>query len=1696
MKATTKRLLALVLVLCTMLALGMRTVPYAQAAEELPEGIVYGAADQTTFVPAGYTYVFEDENGMGYTYEAEGDMYISERVLTAEEAEALAKLDCRGDSMVQPDGTVCKTFSAKEAAAYSQAVQKILSGAPVAEDTTVSLRLEAYGKTQQVPVMIVFDEAPVAKLAGMTVQLGEALGTAERQAVVSAQKVQLAKTAALADALGYALEVHNQFTLLANAVSTDVQYGDLEEIRSMEGVKDAYLMPTFCVPEIQAASAEEALAPNLKAVSTGMGANAAWDLGYRGEDMTVAVIDTGLYLSNPAFAQQPADVSRLAMTKETVSAVLADKTLHAEAMVEGLTADSVYYNTKIPFAFNYGDSQADFGNDPNQGHGTHVAGIIAGNLPDAYQEKFKMTTMGLAPEAQLVIMKVFDANGTGRMDSILAAVEDAIALGVDCANLSLGIASGPMYYAGITEIYDAAYEAGINVVVSAGNDAFTGYQSLWGSNLVETSSVSTGTLGMPGTFDSVLTVASAENSLEFSQYGASNILSWQDRNGERVPMEYMDAPGTPDGFSLKEKLGGQSLAMVRDFDHAEGNLVLYPFAGGNADEVAALAEECGAAGVILYVPDPESEYDIVSFSLTNFEVPFITIYSAYVTYLEQNPAADGLYRVEVTWNPSTVDGQMSSFSSWGPTDGLTLKPEITGIGGNVFSAYLSGFATASGTSMSSPAVAASATLVRQYLETTNLEESEIAHVVNCLLMSTATPIRDEAHNTLYFVRRQGAGMANPATAISSGAYIQVAGTNKAKLELGDDPQKTGVYDMTFEVVNFSDQDKTYTLDTTVLGQVAQGGRIVNGEVTYLTFDYARELEVDTTCSAQGGKVTVPANSKVEVHVTVTLPDAERAYLEERFPYGSYVEGFVQLLSEETPSLSVPFLAFYGDYGAAPVVEEETYETLVSDSQPVTTADQFHNAIWGFQPAYSFGHAQLNQTQQRYLGSTASPYPQLPAEVWEQTPGDYVPFYSQTAGISPNGDQVLDYFQMGLGLKRNAKEIRYTVTNNTTGEVLWEQKTDAVSKTYYSDTYGTAMYGGIFGADALSYDWLYDQYEENGAVYYNTNHCRLPNDTQVTIRAEVLPEYQEATPGVVEFTLNIDTAAPVREDQDFKFFSYTQDNSAWAPPEEYSESTQCSLSVESRENMYLDYAVNALVSYVEETDRWTGRVSTLAYASKTPGMTFGTSCGANPEFYPDGKIIFMFYDYAGNVSAEEVSLSDDLLEWVNPIAEKQVLQVGEKITLRNEIDTDMTIWTQWKTSDANIARIAEVPNIFYGGEFCVLEAVSPGTVTISAGFGNWGRWMKEVEITVVPNEFAIIQQPTSVETIPGETVTFAVRTTRDDSCAYQWQEFLADSQTWQDCQLPGAHTAMLQVLAEASRNGQQFRCVVTDSDGAVLESEAATLTILHHGDHTDLSVVGVKEATCLEEGYTGDIYCEECGTLLKAGEKTPALGHAFGEWIQVKAPTCTEPGEEIRICKHGCGATEAREISASCPSEKFVDVDPTKWYHDAVDFTVENGLFEGTSDVTFSPQLTMSRAMLATVLYRLEGEPEVSGSKPFTDLPDDAWYTDAICWAAEHRIIQGVGGGKCAPNAPVTREQTVLMLQRYGAFKGYDTAKSEDLHDFTDADRVSPWAMDAVRWAVAEGLLCGRGNGVLDATGRITRAEAAAILMRFMQSFVL
>lgn len=190
--------------------------------------------------------------------------------------------------------------------------------------------------------------------------------------------------------------------------------------------------------------------------------------------------------------------------------------------------------------------------------------------------------------------------------------------------------------------------------------------------------------------------------------------------------------------------------------------------------------------------------------------------------------------------------------------------------------------------------------------------------------------------------------------------------------MGDDPDRTGSYTMDFQVVNFSDADKTYHLDTTVLGQIAQGGQFKHGKVTYLVCDYARELDAAVTSSAADGTITVPANSTAKVSVTVTLSDADKAYMDERFPYGSYVEGFVQLLSEDSVTLSAPFLAFYGDFGEGPVLEEGTYDTLLGGVEyGYTTADQFHNSLWGTRPVYD-SILGLSKNTTFYLGTPAFP----------------------------------------------------------------------------------------------------------------------------------------------------------------------------------------------------------------------------------------------------------------------------------------------------------------------------------------------------------------------------------------------------------------------------------------------------------------------------------------------------------------------------------------------------------------------------------------------------------------------------------------------------------------------------------------------------------------------------------------------------
>lgn len=170
-----------------------------------------------------------------------------------------------------------------------------------------------------------------------------------------------------------------------------------------------------------------------------------------------------------------------------------------------------------------------------------------------------------------------------------------------------------------------------------------------------------------------------------------------------------------------------------------------------------------------------------------------------------------------------------------------------------------------------------------------------------------------------------------------------------------------------------------------------------------------------------------------------------------------------------------------------------------------------------------------------------------------------------------------------------------------------------------------------------------------------------------------------------------------------------------------------------------------------------------------------------------------------------------------------------------------------------------------------------------------------------------------------------------------------------------------------------------------------------------------------------------------------------------------------------------------------------WAQEAIAYCYAKGLMVGTGETTFAPDLTTSRGMIVTILYALEEKPAVSGGTAFADVDENAWYADAAAWAAKIGIVSGYGDGCFGPDDEITREQMALILMNYARYKGYDTKKANDLDKFSDAGEINSWALDAVRWANAEGMMNGRSADTIAPLGTATRGEAATILMKFLEN---
>ncbi len=213
-------------------------------------------------------------------------------------------------------------------------------------------------------------------------------------------------------------------------------------------------------------------------------------------------------------------------------------------------------------------------------------------------------------------------------------------------------------------------------------------------------------------------------------------------------------------------------------------------------------------------------------------------------------------------------------------------------------------------------------------------------------------------------------------------------------------------------------------------------------------------------------------------------------------------------------------------------------------------------------------------------------------------------------------------------------------------------------------------------------------------------------------------------------------------------------------------------------------------------------------------------------------------------------------------------------------------------------------------------------------------------------------------------------------------------------------------------------------------------------------------------------------------------------------TFTMPAAKVAIDATFVEIGESEPTDPVEPAEQsFLDVAENDWYYDAIQYVYEKGLMTGTSATTFEPDLATSRAMLVTILYRLEGEPTVAGTSGFTDVVDGEWYADAVTWAAQNGIVNGLGDGLYGVHNTLTREQMAAILYRYAQYKGYDVSvgASTNILSYTDAQEIGEWAVEAMQWANGAGLITGVTESTLAPQSDSTRAVMATILMRFCEN---
>ena len=822
---------------------------------------------------------------------------------------------------------------------------------------------------QSAPASSAGDEDP-ARVVGVIVQLEDG---ASREGAISE-----INRAVAAQFPGTSAQVEHEYDNVLTGFALKAPAGALDAIRRAPGVRAAFLEREGHVNDGATLDAEGGLEASQNGGQDPANLSAQLmmrtdQVAQKGEGKVIAVIDTGVDTTHQAFTGALAGMP--ALTPQKVAAL-------SSQLGEGKTG--VYISQKFPFAYDYADGDNDA--SPREGgsgfHGTHVAGIAAGNADKI---------IGTAPDAQVIVAKVTRSEDDALLDSaLLASLDDMLVLHPDVINLSLGWTAGMDNEADTVyaTVYKKLQDAGITVNAAAGNAFSTGYGNNSGKGLPYASDPDSSVIDEPATYSSVVAVASVENALIRNAFTV---------NGKDI------------GYQRSRGMNGEKVAYFSDLPAGTYEYVDAGFA--SEEDVAALKEKYpdGLAGKIALVSRGKMTYQKKVENLYDLHPAGILVYNnvsvgslIIMNLTTQNmPAAfisqaDGQAMLDAPEHTlSIAEGQVlpqssiyeaSEFSSWGVSPDLRLKPEIAAPGGNVFSSIPNGaYEQTSGTSMATPQMAGISAIVLQRVQSDPLFASmsarQQADVVQNLIMGTARPLTDAAQTTgaLYSPRKQGAGLVDALAATSSSVYPTVVGAaeqSRPKADLGDGT-KGWHFDVTLH--NLSGTAATYELSSQALSEIVDGGFFTEHSSDWRGHGVEIAYSGAASASAEGATVTVPASGEATVGIDVTPGSEFASYVADNTPNGTFLDGFVRFASKTDgqPDLAVPYLGFYGDWGKAPI-----FDALASVGGAHTRASDIVNgqtgASLGYNPLVKVADRTGDPNPQRYVisRSTASGAPTI------------------------------------------------------------------------------------------------------------------------------------------------------------------------------------------------------------------------------------------------------------------------------------------------------------------------------------------------------------------------------------------------------------------------------------------------------------------------------------------------------------------------------------------------------------------------------------------------------------------------------------------------------------------------------------------------------------------------------------------------